>query len=104
MTEKLFVEIALAVISIISALVSAYFVPYLRSRFSAEQLAIFERYVERAVRCAEQIFTPEEWEQKKEYVLEYSKGIINNLVKINLTDEQINTIIEGIVNEVKKGE
>lgn len=102
MTEELFVKIILAIITIIGGLVSAYVIPYLKAKFSTEQLDTLTYYITVAVRCAEQIYTPEQWAEKKSYVTTYAKDVINDLVKINLTDEQLDAIIEGIVNEVKK--
>lgn len=55
-----------------------------------------------AVRAAEQMFTPEQWMEKKEYVTAYITDIVNNKLKIGLDEQDINNIIEGVVNEVKK--
>lgn len=103
MSSEVFTQILLAVISIAGALVSAYLVPYLKSKFTSEQLDNLAYYITVAVRCAEQIYTPEQWQEKKQYVVDYAKNIVANHVKIDLSDDQLDAIIEGIVNEVKKG-
>lgn len=102
MTEEIFVKIVLALITIIGGLVSAYVIPYLRTKIGADQLEKANYYIKKAVRCADQLFTEEEWEKKKAYVMDYALRIVNDKLHINLTEEDVNIIIEGIVNEVHK--
>lgn len=101
MTEELFVKIALGVISIVSALISAYVVPYLKSKKKYNEFAILNDYIVDAVRSANQLYTTEEWEQKKHYVVELVNDYLFNYSDIHLTEEHINAMIEGIVREVK---
>ena len=102
MTEELFVKIILALITIIGSIVSAYVVPYLRTKIGADQLEKANYYIKKAVRCADQLFTEDEWKEKKAYVMNYAMRIVNDKLHINLTEEDVNVIIEGIVNEVHK--
>ncbi len=101
MNGEIFTQIVLAIITIIGALVSAYVVPFIKTKITDADMQRLMEFVKIAVRCANQIFTPEQWEQKKQYVLNLVKEFIETNLKIALTDEQINAIIEGIVNEIK---
>lgn len=101
MSGEIFTKIILALITIISGLVSAYVIPYLKSKVREQDLARLFEIVDKAVKCAEQIYTPEEWQQKKVYVVNYVKSWLG-AVNIQITNEQLDTIIEGIVWEIKK--
>jgi len=78
--------------------------PYIDSKVSATEQAKVENYIKIAVRCAEQIYTVDQWKEKKEYVLNYTLDLINdcNLVDVKLTTADIENLIEGMVYAVKK--
>ncbi len=101
MNGQLFTQIILAILSILGALISAYVIPFIKTKMSEADMQRLVEFVKIAVRCANQIFTPEQWEQKKQYVLNLAKEFIETNLKITLTDEQIDAIIEGLVNIVK---
>lgn len=102
MNTQTFMTIALAIISIAGALVSAYLIPWIKNNISAKDMETIVFWVRFAVRCADQLFTPEQWEQKKQYVLGY---IIDMAAKlgIRLSEEDINVLIEAAVNEIHHG-
>lgn len=101
MTSEIFVRIVLSIITIIGALVSAYVVPYLKIRVTDQQIKQLNYYVSIAVRCAEQIYTPEQWKIKKAYVMDYVTDMAE-IIGIKLSQDQIDTIVEGVVNEIKQ--
>ena len=101
MTNELFLKILSAIITIIMALVSAYVIPWLKSKVSKEQIDMFNYYLDLAVRCANQIYTADQWEQKKTYVMEYLTNVVNDKLNLTLTEEDISNLVEGKVNEVK---
>lgn len=101
MNGELLVKIVLAIISICGALVTAYVIPFIKSKISSTELNKLFEYVKIAVRCAEQIYTVEQWQEKKGYVMNYVMNIMNEKLHIDLSYDQIDTIVEGIVNEVK---
>ena len=76
-------------------------IPYIKTKFTSEQLQTLSQYIGYAVKAANQIFGTEEGQKKKAYVVNIAKEIINERLKIKITDEQLDAIIEGIVNEVK---
>lgn len=108
MTVELFIKLALAVFSIIQVIVVAYLVPYLKAKYSDEQIKntcdkfkdLYE-FVLKAVEAANQKYTPEEWETKKRFVILAAQSFIKNVLQIEVTEMQLEAIIEGIVKEVK---
>ena len=102
MDTKVFMTIALSIISIAGALVSAYVIPWIKANISAKDMDTIVFWVRFAVRCADQLFTPEEWEKKKSYVMAY---IIDKVAQLGLklTEEDINTLIEAAVNQIHHG-
>ena len=102
MDTKVFMTIAMAIISIAGALVSAYVIPWIKANISAKDMESITFWVRFAVRCADQLFTPEEWEKKKSYVMSYIIGKVVEL-GIKLTEEDINTLIEASVNALHHG-
>lgn len=76
----------------------------IKGKLTEDQLKLLNQFVTIAVKCAEQIHSSEQYKEKKQYVIDYINTLIDNdTIKIKLTAEQIDTIIEGIVFEVKKG-
>lgn len=102
MNGELFVQICLGVISIIGAIAAAYVIPFIKTKISATEMQKLIEYVNIAVRCAEQIYTVEQWLDKKEYVMKEVIEFMNNKLRIELSYDQIDTIVEGVVNEVKQ--
>lgn len=77
---------------------TSYVVPALKQRIGAERLEELEEYVCLAVRCAEQLYTPEQWEEKKRFVHDY---IVKRAADIGMTETDVNILIEAIVHEIK---
>lgn len=57
--------------------------------------------IEYAVRAAEQLYTPKDNTMKKQYVTVYIKELLNEKLKLNVTDQELNVLIEGAVNAIK---
>lgn len=104
MNEKLFLEIASAVISIAVALVTGLLIPYLKTKINSDKLQKLDYFIKMAVRCAEQLYTPDQWKEKKEYVTNYITDVINTTLKIKITPEELDALIEGAVNQIKHSE
>lgn len=102
MDQELLNVLLKGIIAVVSVLISSVIIPLIKCKVDAEKLAKIEQYTTLAVRCAEQIYTPDQWEAKKNYVLDYISAKAFD-IGIKLTGEDINNLIEGIVNEVKKG-
>lgn len=101
MTTELFIKLATSIISILGVIFTAYIVPLIKANVSQKKLDQLSYYVSVAVRCAEQIYTPEQFKEKKQYVVDYVLDVVNSKLHINLNEQDIDIIIEGIVNEIK---
>ena len=100
MNNEMVSVIVKAVVAVLSVLITSVVIPYIKGKIGENKYNEIKYYVEYAVRCAEQLYTPEQWQEKKAYVKEY---IIRKAKDfgIDMTEEDINVLIEGIVNEVK---
>lgn len=90
------VKILLAVLGLLSAIVTGILIPYIKSKTTETQRGNIYALVTLAVQAAEQIyFKPGQGEKKKEYVINYlsSRGI-------KLTVEDLNVFIEAAVKEL----
>lgn len=100
MTPEMITKVTECVLTVIVLIVSAYLIPWLKTKISEEKLEELEKFCEQAVRAAEQLYTPEEYKLKKAYVL----SLINEQIEklgLGLNEAEIDAIIEGIVNYVK---
>lgn len=101
--NDLFIKVVSGLLTIFVAIIMYVVIPWIKTKITEEQMRLLEQYTEYAVRCAEQIFTQDEWQEKKIWVTEYVTAIINDKFNLTLTTEDINTLIEGVVHLVKKG-
>jgi len=101
--NDLFIKIVSAILTIFVALITSVVIPWIRSKITAEQMELLRSYTEYAVRCAEMIYSPDEWQDKKAWVMQYITDIINQKFNLTLSYEDINTMVEGVVQEVKHG-
>lgn len=89
-------QIILAVITLIFGLITRYLVPWIKNKLTDDQYAVFIALVRTGVYAAEQIFTSEQWEAKKAYVV--------NLLKengYNVDDLAVDALIEATVRELR---
>ena len=100
MSEELIKMIVECLLGIAAFVVSAYVIPWLKTRIGADKMAILEQFVEACVRAAEQIYKAEDWQIKKKYVTTMVSEKAQEL-GLSLNEAQINAIIEGVVNYVK---
>ena len=98
MSGEAFVQIGVAVIALLGAIMTYMVVPYIRSKTTTEQLKRAEYWVKVAVAAAEQIFTENgQGEKKKQYVIDFL-----DRQGINITIGQLNILIEAAVHELNK--
>ena len=84
-----------AVIMLILAIVTTFVIPWLKANYTQKQLDTWMMWVRIAVTAAEQLFTTEQWSEKKQYVVTYLK---DRGIKYNETT--INNMIEAAVLEL----
>lgn len=87
-----YTQIITAVLALLSALVTAFVIPWLKERIGAERLATWQQYVEIAVRAAEQLYSATQGEEKKAYVVQYLAG-----KGIQFDTETVDKMIEATV-------
>ena len=96
MDSEVFLKIALAIISIVGAVITGVLIPYLRSKITTNKLEEIQYWVNVAVTAAEQIFNePKMGDLKKKYVLDFLSEL-----GVNLTEEELNALIEAAVKEL----
>ncbi len=100
MRPEMITKITESILTIAVLLVSAYVIPWLKTKINDEKLTELEKFCEQAVRSAEQLYSPEEWKLKKQYVL----SLVNEKMEklgLGLNEAEVDAVIEGIVNYVK---
>lgn len=87
-----YTQIISAVIALISALISAFLIPWLKTKIDADKLQTIRAYVEIGVKAAEQLYDATDGQAKKAYVLRFlaEKGI-------TFDSEVIDKLIEAAV-------
>lgn len=89
-----------AVLTLIFSLITAFLIPYIKTKMSAEQFATIKLWVQVAVQAAEMLYVGSgRGEEKKKYVIEFlnSKGF-------TLNAEEIENLIESAVLELKQSQ
>lgn len=100
MNNEMITVIVKAVLAILSVFITTVLVPYIKERIGNDKYNKLVEYTKYAVRCAEQLYTPEEWEKKKQYVSQYITEKANDM-GIGLNEQDIDLLIEGVVNLIK---
>ena len=100
MSREVFVPIVGAILTILATLISAYVIPFIKQKITAEDMATLRHYIEIAVRCADQIYVKEQWQEKKKFVFDYIRKVVSEKLHIQLTPEDIDILIEGFVNDL----
>ena len=102
MDKEIFLMVLEVVLTLAVAVITGVVVPYVRSKIETDKLSKLDYYIKLGIRSAEQIFNGDgKGEEKKKYVVNYITEIINRNLKIDITPEELDTIIEGMVNNVK---
>lgn len=101
MNEQIFVQIICGIVTVIGALISAYLIPWLKVKVDTTKMADFINFVEKVVRWANQTIPAEEWERKKEEVTARVISYVERHSGLELTEDDIDAIIEAVVNSVK---
>ena len=84
-------------IALAGVILTAYIIPLLKQSISSKQLDNVRLAVNTSVRAAEMLFSTEQGEAKKKWVLDYLAS--QNIV---VDEEQLNALIEEAVYELNK--
>lgn len=99
-----FTQIFLGLIYLIIAIITGVFVPcvknWIETKITIEQQNTIRTIVTTTIYAAQQIFDSDEGEQKKSYALQQISAALEQY-GINLSSDEINTYIEGILKDIK---
>lgn len=93
-------QIIVAILTLAISMVSAFLIPYIKTKVTAEQFNTIKLWVQVAVQAAEMLYVGSgRGEEKKQYVLDFlkSKGFTLNM-------EEIENLIEAAVLELKQSQ
>ena len=78
-----------ALITLVALLISAFVIPWLRKKIGAEKMSEFLKWVDIAVRAAEQLYDSTMTVEKKQYVLSFldSKGVKFTVAEVDAAIE-----------------
>lgn len=102
MNSETLTQIILGCILIVSALIGSYGIPYIQTLIDKVETNKLYDFIQKAVDWANQTIPPEEWARKKEEVMSLCMDYMLNHLKINLSQEQVDVIIEAFVREAKR--
>ena len=91
-----------AILSVIAIIITGYLIPWLKGMIGDDKYSTLVDFTAFSVRAAEQLYTPEQWQAKKAYVLKCVEDKAQE-IGLELTAVDIENLIEGLVNEIKKG-
>lgn len=102
MNNEMITVIIKALVAVLSVLITSVVIPYIKGKIGENKYNEIKYYIEYAVRCAEQLYSKEESEQKKQYVVSYVTRKVNE-IGIEMSEEDISVLIEATVNYIKYG-
>ena len=99
-----------AVVKLIVAVLCAAVIPYIKTKYSAEQLESISAWIKIAVAAAEQIYSSTQGSEKKQYVIDYltDKGLkvdtkdLDKLIEASVLE--LHSELYGTEKEKKDGE
>ena len=89
-------QIILAIITLISAIITGFVIPWLKNKLTDHQYDTLAALVRVGVFAAEQLFTSEQWKEKKQYVVDLLK---ENGYTVDTT--AVDALIEATVRELR---
>ena len=100
MNPEMITELTKAIITVVFVILSAYVVPWMKSRIGEDKYNSIIDFTEIVVSKKEKMFTVEEWAQKKAYAVNMVESKAKE-IGLDINEKEINAIIEGAVQAVK---
>lgn len=93
-------QIVLLIIAALGLILTGIFLPYIKTKVSADKLSAVYTLVKIAVNAAEQLYGSKQGEKKKQYVIDYlaAKGIYFDA---GVIEDEFNAMIEAAVYELR---
>ena len=89
-------QIILAIITLIGGIIARYLVPWIKDKLTDHQYEALCLLVRTGVFAAEQLFTSEQWKEKKQYVVDL---LLENGYTVDTT--AVDALIEATVRELR---
>jgi len=89
-------QIILAIITLIGAIITRYLIPWIKNKLTDHQYDTLAALVRVGVFAAEQLFTSEQWKEKKQYVVDLLQ---ENGYAVDVTS--VDALIEATVRELR---
>ena len=89
-------QIILAIITLIGAIIARYVIPWIKNKLTDHQYDALTMLVRVGVYAAEQLFTSEQWKEKKQYVVSLLE---ENGYTVDTT--AVDALIEATVRELR---
>ena len=89
-------QIILAIITLIFGLITRYAIPWIKNKLTDHQYEVFNGLVRTGVYAAEQLFSTDQWKEKKQYVVDLLK---ENGYTVDTT--AVDALIEATVRELR---
>lgn len=102
MVGEIMQELFYAILSLISVMITSYLIPYIKQKITKEQIEKVYEFADIAVRCAEQIYSQDQWVEKRDWVFNEISEYVNENTQLHLTPSQITAIAENFVYELKQ--
>ena len=99
-TIMLIVEYVIRIIVVVGG---SFIIKFIKDRLTKEQKESIKDWTRVAVQAAEMIYREKgSGEIKKKYVFDFIRGKLDDYAAVKVSDEQLDTLIEAVVYEVKK--
>ena len=89
-------QIILAIITLIGAIISRYVIPWIKDKLDDRQYNVLKTLIRTGVFAAEQLFSTQEWKEKKAYVVDLLK---ENGYDVDIAS--VDALIEATVRELR---
>ena len=93
-------QIVVALIGLLGIIITSVVVPMVKANTSVKTQVIIANIIKTAVYAAQQIYTPEQWEEKKRFAMEQAiRGL--EQYGVTLDEDTISDAIEAALKEIK---
>ena len=89
-------QIILAVITLIGGVLTGFVIPWIKNKLTDHQYEALKILVRTGVYAAEQLFTSEQWKEKKQYVVDL---LLENNFVVDTT--AVDALIEATVRDLR---
>lgn len=93
-------QVFVSLISVITLILTGIVVPWIKTKTTAQQQDNIKTWAKIAVYAAQQLFSDINYDEKKEYAVQYVSDMLKKY-HINLTEDEISTYIESALKEIK---